>query len=229
MATPAGPSPTGKLATTVLPGLLDVDACPIRGNGDPKEERPHRDRLHHRVGGRVDHRNVAGAPIRDVGAPPVRGDGDANGASPQSSQIFLMFPSDGRNGSRRETFLRGSTGLRKTTRFWHASPNAKPNLARQPRRRTIRARRHRRGARRRMMRQTTFLTTCAAFVNPARRILPSMPASVQADVVDHASAVLGIPRRFCLFGTRSKSLALRDERSGILRVYRDRRFKPTSA
>jgi hypothetical protein len=39
-----------------------------------------------------------------------------------------MFPSDGRNGSRRETFLRGSTGFPKTPYFWDALPRREATL-----------------------------------------------------------------------------------------------------
>jgi len=42
-------------------------------------------------------------------------------------------------------------------------------------------------------------------VNPARQVLPSMPASVPAGMANHASAGLGIPLRFWLFGTRFRS------------------------
>ena len=37
--------------------IRDVDLSPIRGDGNPNGANPHRDRGHHRVGGRVDHRN----------------------------------------------------------------------------------------------------------------------------------------------------------------------------
>ena len=43
---------------------------------------PHRDRGHHRVAGRVDHRDSVGACIRDIGVFPVRGDGDPLGGRP---------------------------------------------------------------------------------------------------------------------------------------------------
>jgi hypothetical protein len=42
----------------------------------------HRDRGHHRVGGRVDHRNGGRDNIRDIDVCPVRGDGDRLGFSP---------------------------------------------------------------------------------------------------------------------------------------------------
>ena len=62
MATPRGLCPTGIVATFVLLALAitltlsgsyfrDVDVCPIRGDGYPNWA-VHRDRGHHRVGGR---------------------------------------------------------------------------------------------------------------------------------------------------------------------------------
>jgi hypothetical protein len=47
----------------------------VRNNAHPKGLLPYRNRGHHRVGGRVDHRDIVGASNRDVGVLPIRGDG----------------------------------------------------------------------------------------------------------------------------------------------------------
>jgi hypothetical protein len=62
-------------------------------------------------------------------------------------------------------------------------------------------------------------------VNPTHQVLPSLPASVPADMVKSRFGRFGNPPIASVyFGTRSKSLVLRDDRS----VHRARRFEPSS-
>jgi len=67
-----------------LRGAEGEEGHPRRRRHDAHADGPnlHRDRSDDRVGGRVDHRNVAGTLIRDIGVFPVRGDGDPNGVRP---------------------------------------------------------------------------------------------------------------------------------------------------
>jgi hypothetical protein len=81
MANPEGTDPTGIAATFVVGGrgdhpnfvgavlFRDVDVLPVWADGYRKWF-DHRDRGHHRVGGRGDHRDNGGGKIRDVGVVP---------------------------------------------------------------------------------------------------------------------------------------------------------------
>ena len=62
--------------------IRDIGAIPVRSDGDPNWAIPHRDRGHHRVAGRVDHRNIVGDIIRDIGVFPIQGDRDVEGSIP---------------------------------------------------------------------------------------------------------------------------------------------------
>ena len=75
----------------------------------------HENRGHHRVGGRVDHRDVAGSLIiiRDIDVFPVRGDGDPLGLTPQRDLGHFRVGGrvDHKNGAADEVYYNREIGV----------------------------------------------------------------------------------------------------------------------